>query len=164
MPKQLRRWLLRLLGQVFSDTWSNKLARLFSRRAVERIRIEATDDILDALLYAMEVSFYLDRSYRDDNLKDFSGVYVFTAADRLIGGTARFANGHMYASPEAEKEYTVRVRFKNAEALRRFLFASSPDVLNALLDDEVELDGNLNYIYKFGFMVTDLERRLGLLD
>ena len=164
MLKQLQRWLLQLLGRVFSDAWANKLARLFTRRAVERIRVDATDDILDILLYAMEVCFYLDRSYRDDNLTDFSGVYVFTAAERPIGGTARFANGRMHASPEAEKEFTVRVRFKNAEALRRFLFAGSPDVLDALLDDEVELDGNLNYIYKFGFMVTDLERRLGLLD
>jgi len=164
MLKQLQRWLLQLLGRMFSDAWANKLARLFSRRAVERIRVEATDDILDILLYAMEVCFCLDRSYRNDNLRAFSGIYVFTAAERPIGGTARFANGRMYVSPEAEKEFTVRVRFKNAEALRRFLFAGSPDVLNALLDDQVELDGNLNYIYKFGFMVSDLERRLGLLD
>jgi len=164
MLKQLQRWLLQLLGRLFSDAWANALARLFTRRSVDRIRVEATEDILDVLLYAMEVCFYLDPSYRNDNLQNFSGVYVFTAAERPIRGTARFANGRMYASPEAEKEFTVRVRFKNAEALRRFLFKGSPDVIDALLDDEVELDGNLNYLYKFGFMVTDLQRRLELLD
>jgi hypothetical protein len=164
MLKQLQRWLLQLLGRLFSDAWANALARLFTRRSVDRIRVEATEDILDILLHAMEVCFYLDRSYRNDNLTGFSGVYVFTATERPIGGTARFANGYMHASRKAEKEFTIRVRFKSADALRRFLFKSSPDVLDALLDDEVELDGNLNYIYKFGFMVTDLERRLGLLD
>jgi hypothetical protein len=164
MLKQLRRWALRLLGRVFSDRWASKLARVFTRRAVDRVRIEATDDILDVLLYAMEVCFWLDRSYREDNIKDFTGVYVFTSAERAIGGTASFAKGHMHASSEAQPEFTARVRFKNAAALRNFLFAGSPDILNALLNDDIELDGNLNYIYKFGFMVTDLERRLGLLD
>ena len=135
MLKQVRRWVLRLLGLVFSDSWASKLARVFARRAVERIRIEATDDILDVLLYAMKVCFWLDRSYRDDNIKDFTGVYVFTSAERAIGGTASFAKGRMHASSEAQTEFTACIRFKNATALRDFLFAGSPDVLNALLNN-----------------------------
>jgi hypothetical protein len=31
------------------------------------------------------------------------------------------------------------------------------------LNNEVEIDGNLNYIYKLGYMAHDLERRLGLV-
>lgn len=164
MIKQLKRWGLQLLSYLFSDTLAKKLARLFSRRAVERIRLEATDDLLDLLLFAMEICFILDRSYRETNLNGFTGTYVFTAAGGPIGGTARFENGRMHASAEPSSDYTVRVRFKTPVALRNFLFADSPDVLDALLEDQVELDGNLNYIYKFGFMVKDLERRLGLLN
>ena len=31
-----------------------------------------------------------------------------------------------------------------------------------LLENKVEVDGNPNYIFKFGFMVRDLGRRLGV--
>jgi hypothetical protein len=55
----------------------------------------------------------------------------------------------------------VRVRFTDGAALRRFLFAEDQDILDSLLANEVELTGNLNYIYKFGFMARDLQRRLG---
>jgi hypothetical protein len=162
MLKQMRNWLLRVLAYLLSDAWANKLARWFSRRAVERIRERATDDLLETLLWAMDLCFILDRGYRQANLDGFSGRYVFMASTGTVGATAWFERGRMYRSERAQEHFTVRIRFKDAAALRRFLFVDSPDVLDALLANDIEIDGNLNYIYKFGFMVKDLERRLGL--
>jgi hypothetical protein len=45
--------------------------------------------------------------------------------------------------------------------LRAFLLSKNQDILDSVLANTVEVDGNLNYIYKFGFMVRDLIRRLG---
>ena len=162
--KTLRRWVLRVLNRVFSDAWANRLARLISRRAVERIRSEATDDLLETLLWAMDVCFCLDTGYRETNLRDFRGSLVFMTSSGDVGATARFEDGAMHVQSRPSSGFDVRVRFRDAAALRRFLFADSPDVLDSLLVNDVELDGNLNYVYKFGFMVKDLERRLGLLE
>jgi hypothetical protein len=34
--------------------------------------------------------------------------------------------------------------------------------MDSLLANEVEVEGNLNYIYKFGFMAKELLQRLGM--
>jgi hypothetical protein len=47
--------------------------------------------------------------------------------------------------------------------LRDFIFSRDQDILNSILANQVEVDGNLNYIYKFGFMARDLAKRVGAL-
>ena len=69
----------------------------------------------------------------------------------------------MVVHEEALNQWDVKVTFKNAQALRDFLFSGDQDIVDSLLKNEVEVDGNLNYIYKFGFMARDLEHRLGIV-
>jgi hypothetical protein len=88
---------------------------------------------------------------------------VFTTADGKLAATARFDNGDMHVDTKAASDWTVRVKFTDAAALRRFLFATGQDILGSILDNDVELDGNVNYVYKLGFMARDLEHRLGLV-
>ena len=59
-------------------------------------------------------------------------------------------------------DWNVRVTFKNPAALRDFLFSQNQDILDSILANTVEVDGNLNYIYKFGFMARDIRKRIGL--
>ena len=87
---------------------------------------------------------------------------MFTAEGGGVGATARFDGGRIHVDEEPAQDWTVRVRFANANALRSFLFSKDQDILNSVLRNEVEVDGNINYIYKFGFMARQLERRLGL--
>jgi len=162
MLRTLRRKVLRALSSLFSDRVARGLSRIFSRKLVEQLRTRATDDFLAALLRGMDLAFALSRSYREANLERFRARYVFATTDGKVGATAQFEDGDMKVSGEAADDFTVRVRFKDAAALRRFLFAQKQDVLDSLLNNEVELDGNVNYIYKFGYMARDLERRLGL--
>jgi hypothetical protein len=162
MLKTLRRKALRALSKIFSDNIAHRLARLLSRKLAEQLRTQATDDFLETLLRSMDIAFALSSSYRKDNLEGFRARYVFATSDGKVGATARFENGDLKVFAEASDDFTVRVRFKDPAALRRFLFAENQDVLTSLLNNEVELDGNLNYIYKFGYMARDLEQRLGL--
>jgi hypothetical protein len=161
MLKTLRRKALRLLSRMFSDQTAHRLARFLSRKLVDQLRDEATDAFLELLLHGMDIAFALDRSYRRDNLEGLRARYVFATRDGKVGATVQFEDGDMKVSGTASDDFTARVRFKDAAALRRFLFAENQDVLDSLLRDEVEIDGNVNYVYKFGFMARDLEERLG---
>ena len=152
---------LKALSFFFSDRIADRLTGLFSRRLVEQIRNRATDDFLKLLLRGMAVAFALSRSYRD-NIRGFSAKYVFATADGAVGASARFDGKRMHVNRKAADDWTVRVRFKDAAALRRFLFSKNQDIVDSILKNEVEVDGNINYIYKFGFMARDLERRVGL--
>lgn len=159
MWKELRRNGLQTLSLLFSEELANRAAKLVSGRLIEQIRSGATDNFLELLLDAMDMAFAVSRSYRE-NIRDFSAKYVFTTADGAVGATARFENGDMHVDKQPSSDWTVRVQFKDAAALRRFLFSTGQDILDSLLANDVELDGNVNYVYKFGFMARDLERRL----
>jgi hypothetical protein len=51
----------------------------------------------------------------------------------------------------------ITVIFKDSQALMKFLLSPKPDILNAILKQEVTFDGNLNYLYKFVYMARRLQ-------
>ena len=158
---KIKEQALKALSFVFSDRIANRVTRAFSRRLVEQFRGGATDAMVELLLEGMATAFLLSRSFRD-NIRGFSARYVFTTEDGSVGASARFDGKRMHVEREPVDHWTVRVRFKNADRLRRFLFSKNQDILQSILDNDVEMDGNVNYIFKFGFLARDLERRLGL--
>jgi glutamate-1-semialdehyde aminotransferase len=135
------------------------------RRQIEDLRhaIEGklTDKFLEILLGAMGLAFLLLQGFRR-NLVGFSGRYLFRTADGAVTAGARFADGWMEILHEQDNAYDVAVTFNDPAALRKFLFSRDQDILASILANEVSVDGNLNYIYKFGFMARDLVHRLGV--
>lgn len=134
---------------------------------------KVTDKFLELLLKGMEgafsasknriISAFFDKfeGYHK-NIEGFNGRYLFRTSDNRVAASAIFENGDMDVREDAIDDWNVRVTFKNAAALRDFLFSQDQDILNSILANEVEVDGNLNYIYKFGFMARDIKKRLGL--
>ncbi len=122
-----------------------------------------TGRFLDVLLAGMEASFALSPGYRK-NIQDFRGRYVFRTADGLVATSCIFSGGMMTVQQGAIEEWDARVTFEDAEALRGFLFSRDQEILESVLENEVSVDGNLNYIYKFGFMVRDLQHRFDLFQ
>ena len=161
MASPLKRIVLRPVPYLFSDRAGLFITKLWSKRLREELYGKVTDTFLELLLRGMDLAFCLSKGYRR-NIKDFEGRYLFRTADHLVAAAAIFADGNMKVHEEDIEDWNVRVTFKDAAALRAFLFSRDQDILDALLKNEVELDGNLNYIYKFGFMVRDLARRLGV--
>jgi hypothetical protein len=145
---------------IFGDGFGHFVARLLSSRLVTQIKGVATDKFLELLLAGMDLAFALSRSYRE-NIAGFKANYLFSTADGRVNASALFIRGNMKVKTRAIADWDVRIEFKNAEALRRFLFSKDQDILNSLLANEVEVQGNLNLVYKFGFMARDLAHRLG---
>lgn len=136
---------------------------LWSRRLKEELCGKATDKFLELLLYGMDLAFCLSEGYRK-NIEGFKGRYLFRTADGDVAVAATFKDGDMEVNEEPTDDYdwNVRITFKDAAAFRDFIFSKDQDILNSLLKNEVEMDGNVSYIYKFGFMARDLGRRLGV--
>ncbi len=121
----------------------------------------ATDKFLELLLTGMDLAFAFSESYRK-NIADFNATYVFCTADGQVGSTAAFSGGQMHVHTKAADRWDTKVTFRDPDALRKFLFAKDQDILNSLLTNDVEVDGNLSLIYKYGYMARDLARRLGV--
>jgi hypothetical protein len=161
MASPIKRTLLRLIPVLFSDWAGLWITRLWSRRLREEIGGIVTDKFLELLLRGLDLAFCLSKSYRR-NLRDFAGRYLFQTADGLVAAAATFGKGEMHVHEEAIEDWDVRITFQDAAALRGYLFSRDQDILDSILANEVEVDGNLNYVYKFGFMARDLARRLGV--
>jgi hypothetical protein len=140
------------------------LLRVFRHKAQAlkaQLEGELTDKFVELLLYGMDVAFVLLSSYRR-NLRGFHGSYLLRTADGQVAASALFDGGKMSVRTEAIASPTVTVTFTDAAAFRQFLFSQDQDILASLLANEVEVEGNLNYIYKLGFMARDLTLRLGM--
>ena len=58
--------------------------------------------------------------------------------------------------------WDIKVTFKDVDALWKFIFSGGTDIIDSVLANDVQVYGNLNYLFKFGFMARDLKERLGL--
>ncbi len=161
MMSELKRILLRVVATLTTERRRLSMLRKRSRELIENLVGAATDDFLEVLLAGLDVAFALSKGYRR-NIKGFTGRYLFRTAGDKVQTSVIFADGDMTRDEGSIDDWDTRVTFKDPAALRRFLFAKDPDILDSLLANDVDVDGNLNYIYKFGFMVRDLGQRLGI--
>jgi len=163
MAFNLKRTLVRLIPFRSSKIVGGNVLKLMTRSLRKEMSGRMTNAFIKLLLRALDTIFLLYKDYREKNIKDFGGRYLFRTADNVVSASATFKNGDMKLPKQAIKDWDVRVTFKNSAALKDFIFSRDQDILDSLLKNEVEVDGNLNYIYKFGFMARDLGHRLGVV-
>ena len=161
MASRLKRTVLGFIAALLSDRVGLFLAKIRSKRLRDELSDQVTDKFLELLLSGMDLAFCLSKGYRK-NIRDFEGRYLFRTADDRIVAAATFKGGNMKVHGGTIDEWDARVTFKDGAALRAFIFSRDHDILNSILANDVEIDGNFNYIYKFGFMARDLARRLGV--
>ncbi len=126
------------------------------KKFIECLESEFAEEFLELLLDLMKVAFMLDGDFRR-NIGDFSARYLFRSATGGITVAVVFENGRMEVMEEEISRPDISVTFKDAKALMNYLLTPRPDVLGSMLRQEVTLDGNLNYIYKFAFMAKRLQ-------
>ncbi|MBI4688995.1 MAG: hypothetical protein HY754_01785 [Nitrospirae bacterium] len=140
--------------------WNSILFRAFrARKVIEKFTEvfggEFTDEMLEMLLKGMSLVFAVSNRYRK-NIEGFEGRYVFEGHDGTFVTSVSFSKGKMKVHDEKIENPDILVSFRNSHALMNFLFSPKPDVLNAMLTQDVTLDGNLNYLYKFAYMANHL--------
>jgi hypothetical protein len=125
--------------------------------------------LLDVMKLAFEASslsvvllFFPSLKGFDESIRNFSGNYAFETKDGLVGVSAIFTNGQMQVLAKEDPAWDVKILFKDVRSFWKFLLAGGNDILDSLLENDVEVYGNLNYLYKFGYMARDLEQRLKL--
>jgi hypothetical protein len=133
-----------------------KRFRRATAQYLEAIQSEGAETFLEMLLKAMKLVFLVDKDFRR-NIENFNGRYLFCSRDRAITVAAVFENGRLKVSEEAIDNTSMTVTFKNAKALVGFLLSPKPDILGSMLRQDVAVEGNLNYLYKFAFMAKRLQ-------
>ncbi|MBP7902212.1 MAG: hypothetical protein KA015_05295 [Spirochaetes bacterium] len=117
---------------------------------------DVTDKLILLLLEGMSLIFLFDRNFRR-NIINFNGRYVFMDKSKKIYAGALFKNQRMEVTDKTVSNPSIEIIFKDAKALRNFLFSGNPDIINALLENEINTKGNLNYIMKFGYLAKHIQ-------
>lgn len=134
----------------------NVLLKVAMKKFVECLESEFAEEFLEALLELMKFLFLLDHDFKK-NILDFNARYQFKSRDGSITVAAVFRDNGMEVREKEIAAPNVTVIFKDSKALMNYLLAPKPDVLGSMLRQEVTLDGNLNYLYKFAFMAKRLQ-------
>ena len=117
---------------------------------------EFVEDFLQLLLGLMSTVFLFDHEFRK-NIEGFNGRYQFRSKDGSITVAALFADNRLEVREEEIPNPDITVLFKDSKALMEYLMTPKPDILGSMLRQEVSLDGNLNYLYKFAFLAKRLQ-------
>ena len=152
---------LRVASAILPDRVQESLVPRFCGDLVDELNGAATDGFLEALLRGMGVSFALSRSYRR-NIEGFAAVMVFRTKDDRVGATAVFKSGKLKIESEARSTFDTRISFRNADGLRNSLLAGDQNILETMLSDPVDAEGNLSYLYRFGYLAKELTLMLGV--
>ena len=132
---------------------------------------EALDNLLFLLLKAMGLLFLINKDYRK-NIKDFTGSYVICSSDNKINVSAIFKKIPVFFTKKDGMEVkdsvvdnaTTTVTFKNGKAMADFLLSGNTDVIAGMLNNQLSVSGNLNYLFKFVYMLWLIPELLGIND
>ncbi len=133
-------------------------AKKTAKKLCNSIESEVAEEFLELLLKGMGLFICINKEFRK-NIESFTGRYLFKSRDNAITISACFAKNKMKVTEGLIDNADIVVNFKDAAALRNFLLAPKPDILNSILNQDITLDGNLNYLYKFAFMAKRLQLR-----
>jgi len=144
--------------------WLLNLFRRWQRKRVEPrflqcLQSEAAEEFLELILKLMSLAFKLDADFRR-NIKGFTGRYQFRNLDNSVTIAAIFTGKGLKVKERLIPDADVSVIFKDSKSLMNYLLATDRDILRLMLNNEVVLNGNVNYIFKFGYMANHLQLAL----
>ena len=134
----------------------NIRAKTLQKRFLKCIESEIAEEFLELLLKLMSMVFFLDKDFKK-NIENFNGRYLFKSRDNKITVAAVFRDNRMKVYEKAINRTNITVTFRNAKALMDYLLSPKPDILGSILRQDVTIDGNLNYLYKFAYMAKHLQ-------
>jgi hypothetical protein len=136
----------------------NQHLDILFRKFRECVESEFADGFLAIILDLMALVVLVDQKYKR-NVHSFNARYLFRTQDGKVAATALFHHDRMDVVPweMSGARPNIVIRFRDAKALMGFLLARNPDILGAMLRQDVMLEGNLNYLYKFAYMARHLQ-------
>ncbi len=150
-------WQKILNAVLFRKLRTDRLAR----RLEKELAGEMTEEFFKVLLYCMELFLLINPDFRR-NIEGFQGRYLFNSKDGEVKLAVLYGNNRMTVKEKSLSDTDVTVSFKTYKDLCDFVTSPDPDIINGMLTQALSFDGNLNYLYKFGYMSRHMLSMLGV--
>ncbi|MDR3012821.1 MAG: hypothetical protein LBU70_06390 [Chitinispirillales bacterium] len=116
----------------------------------------AAGALLTVLLNLMKFVLFIDPVYRL-NIKKFDAKYVFKDKSGKLYVTAEFKSNKLRVGRKQIRDPEFTLIFKDGKTLISMLFSESLDILDSILNQDVNFEGNINYLNKFAYMAVRLK-------
>lgn len=134
--------------------------RLLTSRFLKALHDHTAEKFLTLILKLMSLAFKLDKDYRK-NIEGFTGKYQFRTRDNSVLTAVTFTGKDMKVKKDRTiPDPDITVVFKDSSAVMDYLLAGDRDILDLVLNNKVVLNGNMNYLMKFGYMANHLQLSL----
>ena len=140
-----------------SDLINNLQIQNIAQKWLSSMGSQAAEGFLLLLLKLMDLVFMLNIWNFRENIEGFRGRYVFRSKDDSIVASASFKSGNMKVYDKIIDKPDVTITFRDDKALMNYLLSPKPDILGSILRQDVTINGNLNYLYKFAYMAKRLQ-------
>jgi len=145
-----------MLDSVFNILFFRRYrANIAGRKFINILESELEEEFLEVLFKLMGLMFCIDKNFRR-NIENFDAKYMFKDKSARITVSAVFKNSSLKVIKKQIDNANITIIFKNQKALMNFILSPKPDILSAILNQDVTYDGNLNYLSKFAYMATNL--------
>ena len=134
----------------------NLRAKRVQEQFLNCVESEFAEEFLELLLKLMSLVLFLNQDFRR-NIKNFNGRYLFRSSNDRITVAAVFKDNKLKVSEKKIDNTNMTVTFRNPKALMNYLLTPKPDILGSMLRQDVVIDGNLNYLFKFAYMAKHLQ-------
>ncbi len=151
-------WLSDIFNKVL-NTFRKWWRRRVEKRFLKSLESGAAEEFLKFLLKLMSLAFRLDKGFRR-NIHGFKGRYQFRTVDNSVTVAALFTGKGLKVKERLIPDPDVSVIFKDGRSLINYLLATDRDILRLVLNNEIVLKGNTNYILKFGYMANHIQLAL----
>jgi hypothetical protein len=151
-------WLINIFTvflNPFREWWRRRVAKQFLKCTENGV----AEKFLGLTLKLMSLTFKLDKGFRK-NIDGFKGRYQFKSFDNSITIAAIFTGKGLKVRRKLIPDPDVSVAFKDGRSIMRYLLSRDRDILKLVLNHEVVLKGNTNYMLKFGYMANHLQLAL----
>ncbi len=140
---------------IFRKWWRKRTERRF----IQCLKSETAEEFLGLLLKLMRLAFKIDKDFRR-NIVGFKGRYQFRNVDNSVTVAAVFTGKDMRVRERLIPDADVSLVFKDSKSIMNYLLATDKDILRLVLNNEVVMKGNMNYMLKFGYMANHLQLAL----
>ncbi len=132
------------------------VAKRLAKQLYTALAGELIEEFLQLLLTLMRVALIVDPRLHKD-VEGFEGRFQFLSDDGAVAVVAEFFGRCMHVYEGEINDPNITVRFTDSRALMRYLLEPQQDILMSMLQHKVTPEGNLNYLYRFGYLARRLQ-------
>lgn len=155
--KTCKFYLKMLLDPFLSITGGNGITTTsmnsgFLDSIVNTLSPESMEELLETLIKGLGLFVIMHPGLKSTAVS-LCGAYLIITSDNRMNVWVRFANGSVTAGRGNPGHVNVTLIFKDVPSLIRLFSSPKPDLLRAMLNQQIAFDGNLNYLLKLAFLL-----------